>query len=315
MSNVRNPVEGMAAVTPTVRKPLDGFAVTLMVTLCLIWGLQQVAIKVAAPSVAPVMQIAIRSGIAAVMVALFMLARNIPIFNRDRTLWPGLAAGALFALEFMLIALGLGYTTASHMSVFLYTQPIFTTLGLHIFVPGERMGRLQWVGVFVAFLGVVVAFSHGFIVAEGEYPYMWVGDILGTVAGFLWGMTTVVIRSTTLSEIEPTKTLLYQLVVASVGIFALAWYMGVATIHSMTALAWASMTYQVLVVGFFSLMAWFWLLRRYLASRMSVFTFLTPVFGVFFGVWLLDEPLTLAFIVGSLLILIGIVLVNLPRRR
>src|SRR5690606_17069906 len=112
--------------------------------------------------------------------------RAIPIFNRDATLWPGLAAGALFALEFIFIALGLGYTTASHMSVFLYTQPIFTTLGLHLLVSGERMGRLQWTGVLVAFLGVVVAFSNSLFSIEGDYPYMWLGDIFGTLAGFLW---------------------------------------------------------------------------------------------------------------------------------
>ncbi len=297
-----------------VRKPLDAFAVSVMVTLCVIWGLQQVAIKVAAVSIAPVMQVAIRSAIAAVMVALLMRWRAIPIFNRDATLWPGLAAGALFALEFIFIALGLGYTTASHMSVFLYTQPIFTTLGLHLLVSGERMGRLQWTGVLVAFLGVVVAFSNSLFSIEGDYPYMWLGDIFGTLAGFLWAMTTVVIRSTTLSEAEPTKTLLYQLVVAAIGAFAYAWLTGIVTIRPMTPVVWLSMTYQVFIVGFFSLLAWFWLLRRYLASRMAVFTFLTPVLGIFFGVWLLDEPLTPAFGIGALLILAGIVLVNLPRR-
>jgi len=187
-------------------------------------------------------------------------------------------------------------------------------LGLHIFVPGERMGRSQWLGVLVAFAGVVVAFSHGLFNVEGEYPNMWLGDLLGTIAGFMWGMTTVVIRSTALSETEPTKTLLYQLVLAAIGSYVYAAIAGLADIKPMTALAWSSITYQVFIVGFLSLLAWFWLLRRYLASRMSVFTFLTPVLGIFFGVWLLDEPLSPAFGIGALFILAGIALVNMPRK-
>jgi drug/metabolite transporter (DMT)-like permease len=67
---------------------------------------------------------------------------------------------------------------------------------------------------------------------------------------------------------------------------------------------------QGVVVSFLSYLAWFWLLRRYLASNMAVFSFMTPLFGVTFGVLILDEPLSLNFVAGALLVLLGIVLVS-----
>ncbi len=300
-----------------VRKPLDAQATAIMVLLCFCWGLQQVALKVAAPVISTVMQIGIRSAIASVMVVAYMIWRGVPVFARDGTLAAGTVAGLLFAFEFLLIALGLGYTSASHMSVFLYTAPIFTALGLHFRIAGERLSWLQWAGVFVAFLGVVAAFAaEGVEEASAErYPMMWLGDLLGVLAGAFWGLTTVVIRATNLSEAPPTKTLIYQLVLAAVVLIGYAWLTDIHQIGIMTPLVWSSMVFQTLVVAFGTLMVWFWLLRHYLASRVSVFTFLTPVLGIALGVTLLDEPLTPGFILGSALIVTGIALVNWPRRR
>ena len=77
-----------------------------------------------------------------------------------------------------------------------------------------------------------------------------------------------------------------------------------------TPVAIASILLQGVVVSFFTYLAWFWLLRRYLASNMAVFSFMTPLFGVTFGVLVLDEPLTLNFIIGAALVLSGITLVS-----
>jgi drug/metabolite transporter (DMT)-like permease len=77
-----------------------------------------------------------------------------------------------------------------------------------------------------------------------------------------------------------------------------------------TPLAWGSLVFQSLVVSFASYLAWFWLLRHYLASRLGVFSFMTPLFGMAFGVWLLDEPLEASFLAGAALVLAGIALVS-----
>jgi drug/metabolite transporter (DMT)-like permease len=292
-----------------VRKGTDAFLFQFMVLLCAIWGIQQVALKLAAPDIAPLMQVVLRSGIAALLVGALML------WHRDWQGWlsatwrGGVLAGALFALEFFFIAYGLLYTSASHMAVFLYTAPIFSALGLHLLVPSERLRILQWLGIVLCFSGIAVAFGAGLSWAALDRQIL-LGDVLGVLAGMAWGATTVVVRSSRLSEAPPTLTLFYQLCVAFVLLLGYAVVTGQLGPIRWTPVSIGSVLLQGVVVSFFSYLAWFWLLRRYLASNMAVFSFMTPLFGVSFGVLILDEPLSLSFVVGALLVLLGIVLVS-----
>ncbi|MFK4072387.1 DMT family transporter [Ectopseudomonas khazarica] len=295
-----------------VRKGADFFLFQLMLLLCAIWGSQQVAIKLAAEDIAPMLQVALRSGIAAVLVGILLLWQRGWRGWLGSTWLAGMLAGVLFALEFFFIALGLRYTSASHMAVFLYTAPIFSALGLHLMLPSERLRRLQWLGIVLCFGGVVMAFGVGGEWSEIDADIL-LGDALGLCAGMAWGATTVVVRGSRLSEAPAGLTLFYQLTVAFVLLLGYALAMVDLGQVRWTPLAIGSVLLQGVVVSFFTYLAWFWLLRRYLASNMAVFSFMTPLFGVTFGVLVLDEPLTLNFIIGAALVLAGIMLVSSER--
>jgi drug/metabolite transporter (DMT)-like permease len=292
-----------------VRKEADLFLFGLMVLLCALWGSQGVVIKLAAQDVAAMMQVALRSGIAALLVACVLLWR------RDCQGWigstwrPGVLAGTLFCLEFLFIAQGLQYTTASHMSVLLYTAPIFSALGLHLMLVSERLRWLQWVGVCVCFIGILVAFAWGIEISDLKGRVLF-GDALGLLAGIAFGGTTVVVRGSRLSEAPVPLTLFYQLGTATVLLLIYALVSGQVKPLVWSYLSVGSVLYQGVLVSFFSYLAWFWLLRRYLASNIGVFAFMTPMYGVLFGVLILGEPLTANFIVGALLVLLGIMLVS-----
>jgi drug/metabolite transporter (DMT)-like permease len=281
----------------------------LMVLLCAIWGMQQVAIKLAAAEISPVLQAALRSGGGAVLVYAWARWRGVPLFARDRSLSPGLAAGLLFGLEFVFIFAGVNLTTVSRMVVFLYTAPCFTVLGLHFFVPGERMGWRQGAGVLLAFAGLLTAFIDK---AAGGSP---LGDFFGVLAALFWAATTVVIRATTLAQVTATKVLLYQLVVSAVLLFPLSWLLGERGIAVLSAPTLWAMAFQIVIVAFVSYLAWFWLLTRYLAGRLLVFSFLTPLFGVGFGMALMGDRPSLHFFGAAAMVVGGIVLVNLPARK
>jgi drug/metabolite transporter (DMT)-like permease len=217
--------------------------------------------------------------------------------------------GLLFGFEFLLVGEGLRHTSASHMVVFLYTAPVFAALGLHWKLPAERLGAVQWLGIALAFGGIALAFlgrSPGAAAVPGN-P-LW-GDFLGLLAGMAWGATTVAVRSTTLARAPATQTLLYQLVGAFVLLMAAAWASGQAHFNP-TPQVWASLVFHSLIVSFASFLVWFWLLRKYLASRLGVFSFMTPLFGMVFGAWLLSEPIERSFLLGAFPVLIGIVLVS-----
>lgn len=294
------------------RKPLDDKAIGLMLLLCLAWAMQQVALKATASDIAPVFQLALRSGGGALLVALLMWVRGERMPSADGPWRAGLLAGGLFSLEFLLVGEALRHTSASHVVVFLYTAPVFAALGLHWRLPNERLGAVQWLGIGLAFAGIAMVFFGGGQAAPAApavtASMVW-GDLLALLAGMLWGATTVVIRCSRLSGAPATQTLLYQLGVAFVVLSLAAVASGQTHFHG-TPLVWASLGFQVLLVSFASFLAWFWLLRHYLAARLGVFTFLTPLLGIVLGAWLLGEAIEPGFVLGVVPVLVGIVLVS-----
>lgn len=292
------------------RKALDATASGLMIVLCMIWGLQQVILKMAAPDISPLMQIALRSGLAAILLLpLLYFDKTSQLFNRQN-LKAGALVAFLFSLEFFLLAQALQLTSASHAVVLLYTAPIFVALGLHWKLPSERLSLLQWTGIGIAFLGIVVTFlraNSGGSIADQQM--LW-GDLLALAGSIAWAATTITVRLSSLAQAAVTQTLFYQLAGSFVLLFGAALVLGQGTIH-FTPLVMGSLAFHTLVVSFASFLAWFWLLRNYLASRLGVFSFLTPLFGMAFGVWLLGEKIELNFVIGSALVLLGIVVVSL----
>jgi drug/metabolite transporter (DMT)-like permease len=292
------------------RKPLDSTAIGLMLVLTMLWGLQQVAIKLALPGVSPVAQAAIRSMVATVLLLGWARWRAIPLVDRDGTLAAGVAAGVLFAVEFFFIYVGLNHTSASRMVVFIYLAPILTALGLAWLVPGEQLSGVQWAGVLLAFAGLVIAFADGFT-AHARSTVL--GDACGVIAAALWAATTVLIRATRLAPARAEKTLLYQLAVSALLLPVASLAIGEPGVMRVDATVIVSLVFQGVVVAFASYLAWFWLLTRYLAARLSVFSFLAPMFGVAFGVLLLGESLSARFVLAALGVGAGIALVNLRR--
>ena len=291
------------------RRALDGVAFSLMVLLAASWGFQQVTIKVIVPEVSLVMQAAIRSALAAALLLAWARWRCVALFGRDGTLAAGIGAGLLFGGEFVFIYGGLAYTNASRMMVFIYLTPALTALGLHFFVRGERLALRQWIGVGVAFAGLVLAFAEGLHADRSTL----LGDLCGMIAALLWSATTVLIRATRLAQAGVAKTLWYQLAVSTPVLFLFSFVLNEPGVVRLSALSVASLLYQGVIVAFLSYLAWFWLLTRYYAARLSVLSFLAPMFGVLFGVVLLGEPLRGAFAAAAALVAAGIVLVNLRR--
>jgi drug/metabolite transporter (DMT)-like permease len=290
---------------------LDPLATAATSLLCALWGFQQVTIKIANSAISPAFQSGLRSLGALLLLLLWCAVRGIPLFARDGTLIAGLAAGVMFAAEFALIYWSLVFTEVARSILFLYTAPFFVALGAHFFVPGERLWSLQIAGLLCAFAGVVLALFDGFSLPSSRAI---VGDGMMLLAAVLWAATTVVIKGSALSRVDPAKTLAYQLAVSAVALIALAPLFGENGIIALTPAALAAMAYQVIVVAFASYLAWFGLMRTYPASTLSAFTFLTPLFAMIFGATLLHERVSWALAAALVFVAFGIWLVNRPQR-
>jgi drug/metabolite transporter (DMT)-like permease len=295
-------------------RSLDRRAVILMLAFCLSLGINQVIVKLALPEIAPLVQAALRSAGGTIVIGLFALVTDRDLFRRDGTFWPGILVGLLFALEFIVLYLGLQWTSAGHAVLFLYTAPFFVALGLLVFVPDERLSLLQWAGLILAFIGVALALGSSWGDSSAIGGTVIVGDLYCLAAGALWAATTIGVKATKLRFAPAPKVLLYQLGVSAVVIGAASVLRGEPWPRNASALAWGSMAYQTFWIVCLAFLTWFWLLKRYRAGELSAFTFLTPVVGVFAGWLWLKEALSLGFFLALCLVAAGIVLVNWQSR-
>jgi drug/metabolite transporter (DMT)-like permease len=292
---------------------VDAAAIAILVALCAVWGVQQVAIKVAAThGLPPVLQAGLRSLVAAACVAAWIWLRQgraglAGLLARD-TMAPGLAIAALFALEFLLLFPGLALTTASRGVVFLYTAPFFTALGAHLLLPGERMSARQAVGLLIAFAGVAATFAEGLLAGGGSLR----GDLMCLAGGAMWGATTVAVKANPALARAPSSKLLFLQLAGSAPLLLLgAWALGERLdLPAVAPIAWAGLFYQTVVVAFVSYLVWFRLILTYPAGRIAGFTFLTPLFGILAGALLLGEHASPALLVGLTAIAVGMRLVN-----
>ena len=290
-------------------RPLDALAIAVTVALCLTWGFNQVAVKLAILDIPPLIQSAVRSVAAALLVAAWAKLRGIPLLKRDSTLWAGIGAGTLFAIEFLLIYRGLLFTTATRAVLFIYLAPFFVVIGARWLIPGDHFHLSQWLGLLLSFAGIAVAFGLPTPAAD---PSQMIGDVMMVGAALGWAATTLTIKASALNRVSAEKTMLYQLVVSAPLLALAAWAFGEHLDTTPSALALGALAWQAIWVVSVTYVIWFALIVRYSASRLSAFTFLTPLFGVAAGHLVLDEPLTLPFALAVALVAAGLVLVNRP---
>ncbi len=289
------------------RRSLDGKAMAIVVTLCFLWGMGQVSIKVANRGVSPIFQAAIRSTVAALLVALWARIRGLPLLHRDRTLLHGLAIGLLFGSEFVCIYLGLSRTTASHAVVFLYTAPFFVALGAHWLLPNEPLTGRKSAGLLLAFAGVTLTLWDTLGRPTGVQI---AGDLMSMAGGFLWAMTSLYLKRVVRTRMRPFQMVFYQLGISAVQLSLMSLLLESLRTPGLSPLVIAALAYQGIIVAFASYLVWFWLIQVYPVSNLTGFTFFTPLFGVMLGGVLLSEPLTTKLLMGGGLVAGGMILVN-----
>jgi drug/metabolite transporter (DMT)-like permease len=295
-------------VIKSAERPLSLGAIALMMVLCLSWAFNQIAVKLALPEIPPMLQATIRSAGALPVLLLYARLRGVKVFERDGSLAPGLVAGVMFGVEFVLIFNGLLFTSVSRAVVFLYTAPFFVALGSAVFL-GERLRAMQWAGLALCFTGVALAIG---VPQANVDARVLLGDLMEVGGGALWGATTIVAKATRLRFAPPEKALGYQVAV-SVPVLGLAAWLAGETIARMPGpFALSLMAYQAIWVVGTTFTLWFALVQRYSASKLSAFTFVTPLFGVVASYFILHDQLTPVFGVAALLVIAGLFLVNRP---
>jgi len=292
------------------REYLDLTAIITITILTLLWGLNHTAIKYSTQGVSPIFASALRSVIASICGIIYCLRKGERIFHTDIMLFHGFIVGLLFGVEFACIYFGLLYTDAARSVIFVYLSPFVVAVGAHFFLKKDRLTLLKTLGLVLAFSGIFIVF-HGR--PEAAKPTMFIGDILELIAAFLWGATTLYIKRFMAERVHPINTFLYQLFFSIPILLVVSLILEPRWIYGINPYIVASIIYQSVIVAFMSYFIWFKLIHNYSVSRLSAFTFSTPIFGVLFGTLLLNEEFTVSLMVGLPMVCLGIFFVNWRR--
>jgi drug/metabolite transporter (DMT)-like permease len=295
----------MAAPQP--KSYLDSKAVTILLILCLLWGVNMVAIKFSNRGLAPIFTAGMRSLGASVLMLAWMIYRKQPLVPKGLKLIHPLTVGVLFGLEFVFIYVAQQYTLASRSSIFLFSSPFWVALGAHFLIPGNRLTWSVAGGLMLAFIGLLSIFFEGLFSYSRSILF---GDFLMLLAALSWAATTIYIKRFLVWKCTPFQTLLYQILFSVPIMLLLSLIMEKTPIRHIDGLILLSFFYQTFIVAFLSYWAWFYLIHIYPVTRLAAFSFITPLSGVFMSHLILGEPLSLGLILALVLVSVGIYWVN-----
>ena len=290
---------------------LDLKAVFILIIVTLLWGFNYPAIKYSNQGVSPVFASTLRSIIASICGLIYCFKKGEKLFHTDVMLLHGVIVGLLFGVEFACIYIGLLHTDAARSVLFVYLSPFVVAIGAHLFLQGDRLTFLKVLGLVSAFTGIFVVFGGRPKTAKAT---MFLGDILQITAGVLWGATTLYIKKFMTNRVEPIHTFLYQLFFSIPILLMVSIILEPKWIYKIDPPVIASLFYQSVIIAFVTYFIWFKLIHKYSVSRLSAFTFFTPIFGVVFGIFLLHEELTVSLLIGLPMVSMGIFLVNWRRK-
>ena len=290
---------------------LDPKAILTITILTALWGFNYAAIKFTNEGIAPVFASTLRSLIASICGVIYCLQQKQKLFHTDIMLFHGFMVGLLFGLEFACIYFGMLYTDAARSVVFVYTSPFVVAIGAHLFIRGDRLSIPKIMGLVIAFVGIIIVFQGR---PKAAKETMLFGDILQIMAALFWGATTVYIKRFMAEKVHPINTFLYQLIFSAPILLIISLILERDWIYGMSFSILAFMFYQSVIVAFISYLIWFKLIHTYSVSRLSAFTFFTPLFGVLSGILFIREEFTLSLMIGLPLVCLGIYLVNWRKR-
>jgi drug/metabolite transporter (DMT)-like permease len=290
---------------------LDFKAAAILIVLTLLWGFNYTAIKYSNQGISPVFASALRSLIASICGIIYCVKKGEKLFHTDVMLFHGFVVGVLFGLEFACIYFGMLYTDSVRSVIFVYLSPFIVAVGAHFLLKGDRLTFLKTLGLILAFAGIVVVFLGRPGAAKET---MLLGDLLEIAAAFFWGATTVYIKKFMAGRVHPINTFIYQLLFSFPVLLIVSLILEPRWIYGIDPYILVSILYQSVIIAFISYFIWFSLIHNYSVSRLTAFTFFTPIFGVLSGILFLNEELTVSLMVGLPLVSIGIFFVNWKRK-
>ncbi len=264
-----------------------------------VWGSNFVVIKNALAHLPPLLFAALRFSLAFVPAVFFLRRPDVP--------WRNLAAyGLLIGLvQFGALYIAINGHIAPGLASLVVQTQVFFTIGLSMYVTGERVQRFQWMALALAVIGIAVIGAHT------DADTTWMGLALVLLAALGWSLGNIVARQA--GTVNMLAYVVWSSAFSVPPLLLLSWWTegwpamsaGVAQADAYT---WVAVAWQAWGNTLFGYAAWGWLLARHAASTISPMALLVPVFGMGASAWLLAEPLPAWKLGAAALVMTGLTL-------
>ena len=287
---------------------IDAFGAIALISFSLLLGINHVVIKIVNLGLNPIFFAGIRSFIAFIFIIIWMKLLNKPIVFNSKYTKISFIAGIIFALEFLFLFLALDFTTVSRNSIIYYSMPLWLTILLFFTKSNEKISLLKFLGLILAFIGVVLSVTNFKINLILNSPNL-IGDILAFLAALFWALLIIIAKNSNFSKVSPEMQLLWMVMVSGPILTIFSIFIEDPIRNFQLIHIWGIIFQSIIVVagGF---LFWLWLLSKYPASGVASFSFLTPIFTIFFGWLILGEVMTIDFIIAAFLVISGLILIN-----
>jgi O-acetylserine/cysteine efflux transporter len=274
----------------------------LLVAICAVWGFNFVASKVGVNQFPPLFFVGLRFGI--LLLCLLPFLRWAPGRMRDVILI------ALFngAFHFGLLFVGIALTEASVVAIVVQLNAPFATM-LSIVLLGEVVRWRRWTGIALTFLGVAI------ISVEPHVLDAPAGVLFSAAAALSGAVAAILMRR--LTNVGAFQLQSWTALVTAPALLAASFMLETGQGEAMASadlMAWGALLYTTFGASLIGHNVYYWLLQRYEVSLLAPLTLLSPILGVFFGITILDEPLTSRIAIGAAIAFAGVTILALRNK-
>lgn len=295
----------MATVQRAERAGVNAKHLLMLSSVVLLWGASFTLLKLGLQGIPPIDLAFLRFLVAMAFFVTIGYSLDRSIFSlsilKD---WKVILAMGLAGVTFYNIFqnIGLEYTTASNSSLIVASNPVFITLLAHFYLK-EKMKLMQMVGVAIALLGIV------FIMGPSRLSFGFgssIGDLLSLGAAVSWAVCSI-LGKRVLSKYGALKVTFFS------NLFGMAFLLPPLFIAEELVLPSSAWLWLLLIIlGFFcsglAYFFWYRVLEDVPVSQAGVSLFFVPVVSVTIAFLVLSEPVGFDFMVGALLVIVGVVL-------
>ncbi len=272
--------------------------------ICLIWGSTWLVIRLGMESLTPFVSAGVRFTIASSVILLVMKIRSIPLIFDGSAMKIYLVGGFFsFLIPFGLVYWGQQFISSGLASVLFAVYPFSVAVVAHFTLHDEKLKKTKIIGMLVGFIGIIVIFSDSFAIRFNLMEFFGMAAVVGS--GIIQSFVVVLIKKEG-KHLNPFSMNLVPMAIAAIGFLAAGLLLEDVGRNRFDLIGLSSVFYLGIFGSIVTFTTYYWLLKKVSVLLMSLIAFITPIIALILGWLVYDEKLTVFHLIGSILVLTGL---------